>query len=95
MPGKLYSLKAEIATSDFEKIKAALIDSVGVDGVLETGWGFIVRTTLEGESAEDLNRNFLSALRRISKKTTLRSEWVHNGVTERFFDYISKGTKRS
>lgn len=58
MPGKSYSLKAEITTADFEKIKAALIDSVGVDGVLETGWGFIVRTALEGENAKILIGTF-------------------------------------
>jgi hypothetical protein len=39
-----------------------------------------------------LNRTFLSALRRVDKKTTLRAEWTHGDNTERFFDYVLKKT---
>jgi len=40
-----------------------------------------------------LNRTFLSALRKVAKKTTLRAEWTSNdGTSERFFDYALKKT---
>ena len=50
---------------------------------------------MKGESARELNRAFLSALRRIEKKTTLRAEWTHDGLTERFFDYVPKGVREA
>lgn len=33
-------------------------------------------------------------MRRVEKRTRIRSEWTSEGVTERFFDYVPKG-KRS
>jgi hypothetical protein len=46
---------------------------------------------VEGASARELNRTFLSALRRVKKRTTLRAEWTpDDGTTERFFDYVLK-----
>jgi len=48
---------------------------------------------MHGESAKDLNRTLLSALRKVEKKTTLRAEWTADGVTERYFDYVLKATR--
>ncbi len=93
MSGRAYNLKAEILTVDAEKIKVALTDFLGAKAIIETAWGFVVRATLEGENAADLNSRFLSALRRISKVTSLRSEWSNNGVTESFFDYVPRGKR--
>lgn len=54
---------------------------------------FVVEAELSGESSKDLNRSLLSALRRVEKRTRLRSEWTsENGVTERYFDYVLKKT---
>ena len=41
------------------------------------------------------NRQLLSELRRAEKKTRLRAEWTSGGVTEKFFDYVPKGTKKA
>ncbi len=50
-----------------------------------------MRRKMEGESAKDLNRDLLSALRRVEKKTRLRSEWTaQDGTVYRFFDYVLK-----
>ena len=50
-----------------------------------------VRWKLEGESAKELNRELLSALRRVEKKTRLRAEWTsEDGTVYRFFDYVLK-----
>jgi predicted nucleotidyltransferase component of viral defense system len=32
-------------------------------------------------------------LDRVERRTRLRSEWTVNGVTDRFFDYVPKGTR--
>ena len=38
-----------------------------------------------------LNRTLLAQLRRVERKTRLRAEWTHAGLTERFFHYVPKG----
>ena len=52
---------------------------------------FLIKAELDGESAKELNRWLLSSLRRVEKRTRLRSEWVsRDGTKERFFDYVLK-----
>jgi len=46
---------------------------------------------MAGESARELNRTLLSALRKVERRTRLRSEWTSLNVSERFFDYVPKG----
>jgi len=48
---------------------------------------------MTGPAARDLNRSLLSALRRAERRTRLRAEWTAGGMTERFFDYVPKGTR--
>jgi hypothetical protein len=55
----------------------------------------MVEAELSGKSARDLNRMLLSQLRRAERRTRLRAEWTSNGVAERFFDYVSKGKRKS
>ena len=95
MTGKTFGLKAEITTADPEGIEAALADLVGVNAMLKTDRGFTINTNITGESARDLNRSFLSALRRVSKMTTLRAEWTADGLTERLFDYVPRGVREA
>jgi len=45
-----------------------------------------------GRSGRALNRTFLSALRKVEKRTTLRAVWTSGDRTERFFDYVLKKT---
>jgi hypothetical protein len=75
-------------------VKKALKELITTGSVEETDGGFSVGAEMKGESAKDLNRSLLSALRRVEKRTTLRAEWTSdNGDTERYFDYALK--KRS
>ena len=53
----------------------------------------LVEAEMAGPSAKDLNRSLLSALRSVEKRTRLRAEWTSEGVTEKFFDYVAKGTR--
>jgi hypothetical protein len=57
--------------------------------------GFHVDTWMEAEDIREVNRQLLSALRRVERRTRLRAEWTAGGVTYRFFDYVLKGTRRT
>ena len=94
MMNKRFVLVANINTEDPAKIEKALSELVGVNAILRTEDGFKVKTTMEGVSAREMNRSFLSALRSVEKKTTLRSEWTCDHTTERFFDYVPKGIRK-
>jgi hypothetical protein len=49
----------------------------------------LVEAELAGDSAKELSRSLLSALRRAEKKTRLRSQWTApDGTVERYFDYV-------
>jgi hypothetical protein len=90
---KKFALVADISTANQEAVEKVLLKLVGVNAIMITDGGFKVKTTMEGESARELNRSLLSALRRAEKKTTLRAEWTYDGTTERFFDYVPKGIR--
>ncbi len=91
---KKFTLAADIITDAPKEIEPVLTELVGADAILRIDHGFRVRATMEGETARELNRGLLSALRRVSKRTTLRAEWTNNGLTERFFDYVPKGARK-
>lgn len=87
MIAKTFVLAADVTACDPARIQDTLIEMVGVDGVLRTDRGFHIRTTVEGRNAVELNREFLSALRRIEPSTTLRSEWTCDGPAEQFVNF--------
>lgn len=95
MENKRFVLVASITTEDPARIEKVLAVLVGVNAILRTDDGFRVKTTMEGLSAREMNRAFLSALRSVVKKTTLRAEWTHDKATEQFFDYVPKGIRKS
>ena len=61
--------------------------------VTATADGFHVEGTMSGESARDLNRRLLSALRRVERRTRTRATWTSGETTERFFDYVPKNPR--
>lgn len=73
-----------------------ILDGVFPGGrIREQGLEFVVETAMEGSSAKDLNRAVLSALRKVEKRTRLRTEWIaEDGQVYRFFDYVLKSTGR-
>jgi hypothetical protein len=98
MAGKRYSLRARVSTDDPGAVRPVLerwVSSHGTVAPSDTAGEFLVETRVEGPSARDLNRALLSELRRAEKRTRLRAEWTAEGTTERFFDYVPKGTKRA
>jgi hypothetical protein len=90
---KTFTLTALISTQNPKVIKLALKQLIPKASVETTDEGFLVKAKMRGDTAKDLNRNLLSALRRIHRKTVLRAEWKSEGKTERFFDYVPKVSK--
>lgn len=91
MAKKRFTLIARVSTDNRRPIKKVLEELFSAGSITSTDDGFLVKATMEGNSARELNRSLLSALRRAERKTRLRSEWKSGGTTERFFDYVPKG----
>jgi hypothetical protein len=85
---KTFKLTAEITTSNPTKIESVLSRLIGVDGMIRTEYGFMVTTTMVGQSASELNHELLSALKRVDEETILRAEWTNGKETEQFFDNV-------
>ena len=90
------NFKARVNRSDARTIRHALEQLSAKGSVRKAGDEFIVDAEMEGTSARELNRTFLSALRKVEKRTTLRAEWTpDDGTSERFFDYVLKKAVKS
>ena len=87
-----YRLVADVGSGDCPAIEPVLRRLVS-GSITTTAGGFHVEATMTGPSARDLNRTLPSALRRAERRTRLRAEWTAGGLTERFFDYVPKGTR--
>ena len=82
-----------MSSSNPKAVKAVLNDAIKRGTIKEAGGDYVIEAEVEGESAKDLNRALLSALRRAEKRTRLRAEWTSDdGATQRFFDYVLKKT---
>jgi len=86
-----YRLSARVSSNDLAAARAVLHELLP-DGRIDDGQAeLLVEVELAGESAKELNRSLLSALRRAEKKTRLRSQWTApDGTVERYFDYVLK-----
>ncbi len=92
MSKSVFELKAQVSSDNPSSVLEIVRSFIGRKGeAILSGELIEVRAELEGESAKDLNRMLLSEMRRVEKKTRLRAEWTSNNITERFFDYVSKG----
>jgi hypothetical protein len=85
-------LVAEVSSDEPSGLRVVLEEFVG-GSVLTEQHGYRVDGTVVGDSARELNRQLLTALRRVERRTRLRSAWTADGVTERFFDYVPKGSR--
>jgi len=92
----IFKLKARVNRSDARTIRHALEQLSAKGSVKKAGDEYVVEAQMEGDSARELNRTFLSALRKVEKRTTLRAEWTSgDGSSERFFDYALKKTVKN
>jgi hypothetical protein len=92
MSSRRFALVADVSSADRASIEPVLRRLIGGE-ITATADGLHVAATVRGEVAHDLNRALLSALRRVERHTRLRSAWTADGVTERFFDYVPKGSR--
>ncbi|MFZ1082659.1 MAG: hypothetical protein WAO19_12140 [Candidatus Kryptoniota bacterium] len=95
MAKKKFTLTARVSTDNRKAIKPILEEMVPKESITVTEEGFLVEATMYGESAREMNKELLSALRRAERKTRVRSEWTSGGTTERFFDYVPKGSSKA
>jgi hypothetical protein len=95
MTEKRFSLAANVSTENPGAIQTELERLFGKGSVVKVGEnGFRIQTEMKGEDAKELNRQLLSGLRRVERKTRLRAEWTCGETTERFFDYVLKKTMK-
>ena len=96
MVSKHFRVVARVSSSNLQAIKPVLELFIKTGSVKEARGEFIVEAEMAGDSAKELNRSILSALRRVEKKTRLRAEWTSdNGTTQKFFDYVLKKTTKT
>jgi len=96
MVEKRFKLSARVSSDNPQAIKPVLERIIGNEGTIKPiREGFEVNAELDGESARDLNRMLLSEMRKVVKKTRIRSEWTLDNTTEGFFDYVSKTTRKT
>ncbi len=95
MPEKKFKVFASINSANPSAVKPVLERIIGNKGSITPADGkFEVLAEFKGESARDLNRSLLSELRKVEKKTSIRSEWTSEETIEKFFDYALKGIKK-
>jgi hypothetical protein len=97
---KQFHLIAAVSTDNLAAIRDVLTELVGRRGRIERAetneaaeaekGEFRVEAEIEGATAKELNRAFLSALRKVERRTRLRSVWSSSGSIERYFDYVLK-----
>ena len=93
MAQKKFSLREHVSSDNLSAIKPVIERIIVKRGTIkQIDRGFEVEAELEGESAQCLNRMFLSELRRVEKRTRIRTEWMSGDTIERFFDHVPKGT---
>lgn len=92
---KMYTLIAWVNTKNPQAIDRALKDLASKCSIMATDKGFFVKGKMRGVGARELNRTLLSALRRVERKTTVHTEWTSGATTERFFDYVPKGSRKA
>ena len=86
-----YRLSARVSSNDLAAARAVLHELLPDGRIDDDQAELLVEAELAGDSAKELNRSLLSALRRAQKKTRLRSQWTApDGTVERYFDYVLK-----
>jgi hypothetical protein len=76
-------LKAIVRRSEAAIIPHALEQLPANGSVRKAGEEFVVEAAMERASARELNRAFLSALRKVERRTTLHAEWTSDDGTAR------------
>ena len=84
MPEQAFELAADVSSDDPKAVEPVLRAITSLK-VMPLADGFHIEGTMVGESARDLNRALLSALRRAERRTRIRSRWTLDDATFRLF----------
>jgi hypothetical protein len=84
-------LEARVSSDSPDAVGRLLVAKFGATSATRDGGDWIVRAEVDSASAPHANRELLSELRRVERKTRLRAEWTTGGSVERFFDYAARG----
>ena len=95
MSHRTFALAARVSTESPAPVRRALRELLPNATVRRVEDDLVVTASVRGAAARDLNRALLSGLRRAEKRTRLRAEWTSGGTTERFFDYVPKGSRKA
>jgi len=87
-------LEACVSSDSPDAVDRFLVGKFGAMSVTRDGSDWIVHAEVDSTSARNANRELLGELRRVERKTRLRTEWTAGGSVERFFDCVAKGTRR-
>lgn len=92
MTAKRFILRARVTTENPSAVRPVLLQLLPGGSVTLSGdpKELVIKGEMDGTSAGDLNRDLLSALRRVERRTRLRAEWSSEGTRERFFDFVPK-----
>jgi hypothetical protein len=93
---RTFRLSATVSSSNLDGVRAPIERVLGPEARVErTDQGLRIEArAVVGVDARELNRQLLSAMRRVERETRLRSEWTADGTTERFFDYVFLKNRR-
>lgn len=88
-----YTVRARVSTENPPAVRSVLRRLFPEGTLTLTGdpKELVLAAESEGANARELNRALLTELRRAEMRTRLRAEWISEGVTEKFFDYVPKG----
>ena len=89
MTEQRFDLTADVSSASPDAIEPVLRAIAGLT-VTPLADGFHIEGSMTGQSARDLNRALLTALRRAERRTRIRSRWSLGDATFRFFDYVPK-----
>ena len=92
MPRKTFKLSATVSSENLDGLRAPIVRFLGPNAKIERmDGGFKIDAVIAGESAKELDRQLLSEVRWVSRKTRVWAEWTSGGETEMFFDYVPNG----
>jgi hypothetical protein len=87
-------LSARISSDSPARIGQFLVERFGKAHVKRDEDDWLVDAEVDRTDARAANRELLTELRRIERKTRLRAEWATaSGEVQKFFDYVPKGKR--
>lgn len=90
--GSGFHISASVSSENPDGVRAVLERII--EGRVEVAGGELrVEGEMPGDDARAMNKNLLTALRRVERRTRLRAEWSDGRVVHKFFDYVPKGTR--